>query len=83
MKKNYFVGIDVSKQTLDVAFIVEQHSEKSTPCWKVFANNEKGLFEMKQWLQSNQVSLNDETLFVIAFVRYICYQICAGNKRLF
>ena len=65
MKKNYFVGIDVSKQTLDVAFIVEQHSEKSTPCWKVFANNEKGLFEMKQWLQSNQVSLNDETLFVI------------------
>lgn len=65
MKKNYFVGIDVSKQTVDVAFIIRKDQEKTLPCWKVFDNNERGLYEMKTWLQSNQVPFNEDTLFVI------------------
>lgn len=65
MKKNYFVGIDVSKQTLDVAFIAEYNGEKTQPCWKVFDSDEKGLSAMKTWLQSNHVAFNDHTLFVI------------------
>lgn len=65
MKKNYFVGIDVSKQTIDVAFIRQIDEQKTQPCWKVFNNNEQGFYEMKTWLQSNQVSFNEETLFVI------------------
>lgn len=65
MKKNYFVGIDVSKQTLDVAFIAEHNGEKTQPCWKVFDNDEQGLSAMKTWLQSNDVVFNDHALFVI------------------
>lgn len=65
MKKKFFVGIDVSKQTIDVAFIMQQQDEKTQPCWKVFTNSEKGFYEMQRWLQSNQVPLNGETLFVI------------------
>jgi transposase len=65
MKKSYFVGIDVSKQTLDVAFIMDQNGDKTQPCWKVFDNNEKDLAAMKTWLQSNHVPFNDDTLFVI------------------
>lgn len=65
MKKNYFVGIDVSKQTLDVAFIEVHNAERSQPSWKVFDNNEKGLSSMKTWLQNNQVGLDGNTLFVI------------------
>lgn len=65
MKKNYFVGIDVSKQTLDVAFIVAQNDEKTQPCWKVFDNDEQGLSALRTWLQSNHVPFNDHTLFVI------------------
>ncbi len=65
MKKNYFVGIDVSKQTLDVAFILEQDDERTQPCWKVFDNNEQGLSAMKTWLQSNHVPFKGNTLFVI------------------
>ena len=29
MKKNYFVGIDVSKQTIDVAFIIQENQQKT------------------------------------------------------
>lgn len=65
MKKSCFVGIDVSKQTLDVAFIAACNGEKTQPCWKVFDNDEKGLSAMKTWLQSNHVTFNDHTLFVI------------------
>ena len=38
MKKKFFVGIDVSKQTIDVAFIMQLDQEKTLPCWKVFDN---------------------------------------------
>jgi transposase len=65
MKKNYFVGIDVSKQTIDVAFIMQKDQQKTQPSWKVFGNNERGLYEMKRWLQSNHVPFNEDTLFVI------------------
>ncbi|HEV8081959.1 MAG TPA: IS110 family transposase [Chitinophagaceae bacterium] len=65
MKKNYFVGIDVSKQTLDVAFILAQGEHKSSRAWKVFDNNDQGLSHMKTWLQKNNISFNDDTLFVI------------------
>ncbi len=65
MKKNYFVGIDVSKQTIDVAFIAVHQGEKTQPCWKVFDNNEPGLAGMRSWLQSNHVPFDEATLFVI------------------
>lgn len=65
MNKKFYVGIDVSKKTLDVAFITVHHQEKTQPCWKVFDNNEPGLSAMKNWLQKNQVGFNDHTLFVI------------------
>ena len=43
MKKKYFIGIDVSKQTLDVAFILVEGEHKASPVWKVFDNNDPGL----------------------------------------
>ena len=55
MKKNYFVGIDVSKQTIDVAFIIRKGEQKTSPYWKVFDNNDYGLNQMKTWLQQNKV----------------------------
>jgi transposase len=65
MKKNYFVGIDVSKQTIDVAFIMQHDLQKTQPLWKIFSNNEHGLHQMKVWLQGNHVPFNEDTLFVI------------------
>jgi hypothetical protein len=64
MKKNYFVGIDVSKQTVDVAFIIRHDQHTTPPCWKVFDNNEHGLYEMKTWLRSSYVPFNEHTLLM-------------------
>lgn len=65
MKKNYFVGIDVSKQTIDVAFIIRDDQQQTQPCWKIFDNNEQGVHQMKVWLQSNEIPFTNQTLFVI------------------
>jgi transposase len=65
MKKKYFIGIDVSKHTLDVAFIIHQSSSLSQPVWKQFNNTLQGLQQMKCWLAEMQVPLSDETIVVI------------------
>ena len=50
MKKNYFVGIDVSKQTIDVAFIVQKNQQKIQPCWKIFGKAIMFLLMMTPYL---------------------------------
>jgi transposase len=65
MKKKYFIGIDVSKHTLDVAFIVNEFSSLSKPLWKQFENTLAGLKQMQQWLVEMNVLLNDQTIVVI------------------
>lgn len=65
MTKNYFIGIDVSKQTLDVAFIVRANDSFSNPLWKQFDNTIAGLLKMKHWLLHMKVPLNKQTIVVI------------------
>jgi transposase len=65
MKKKYFIGIDVSKHTLDVAFIVLSSSSFSKPVWKQFNNTVQGLQQMKKWLAEMQVPLSEQTIVVI------------------
>ena len=65
MKKKYFIGIDVSKHTLDVAFIIYNNATLSQPVWKQFANTPAGLKQMQQWLAGMHVPLSGETIIVI------------------
>lgn len=65
MKKKYFIGIDVSKHTLDVAFIINELSSFSKPVWKQFNNTLQGLQQMKKWLTEMKVPLSKQTLVVI------------------
>src|SRR5919112_2911721 len=65
MKKKYFIGIDVSKHTLDVAFIIHSSSSFSKPVWKQFNNTVQGLQQMKKWLAEMQVPLSEQTIVVI------------------
>ena len=34
--------------------------QQTQPCWKIFDNNEQGFYEMKAWLQSNEVPFNEQ-----------------------
>lgn len=65
MTKKYFIGIDVSKHTLDVAFIVYNKTALSQPVWKQFANTLAGLKQMQQWLATMHVPFSDKTIVVI------------------
>ena len=65
MQKKYFIGIDVSKHTIDVAFIIRQQEDYSKIVWKQFVNKLPGLQSMKEWLAEMEVPLSDETIVVI------------------
>jgi len=65
MQKKYFIGIDVSKHTLDVAFIIHQSSSLSKPAWKQFENTVSGLKLMHQWLSEQYIPLSEQTIVVI------------------
>ena len=65
MKKRYFIGIDVSKHTLDVAFIIYDNSSLTNPIWKQFSNTLNGLQQIKKWLAQLHVPLNDNSIIVI------------------
>lgn len=57
IKKKCFVGIDISKKTIDAAFLLDQSAGKP-PCHK-FSNDIKGFEQMKEWLQNNTLKLSD------------------------
>lgn len=65
MQKKYFIGIDVSKHTLDVAVIVHQSAGFAQPAWKQFSNTQKGLQEIKMWLTQMHILLSADTVVVI------------------
>src|ERR1051326_8392131 len=65
MQKKFFIGIDVSKHTLDVAFIIFNSSCFSKPAWRQFSNTQFGLNQMKKWLTEMHIPLSHETIVVI------------------
>lgn len=65
MNRKFYVGIDVSKKTIDVAFISQSGEQKTDPRWMVFDNTDPGLHHMKTWLNKEGVTLEGNTIFVI------------------
>jgi transposase len=58
----HFIGIDVSKETLDIALI--RNNDKSNIYSSKVTNNKTGFKKMKQWLKVENVSLQ-EAVFCI------------------
>ena len=65
MKRNWFIGIDISKKTLDVV-IYDQKNRKSGKHFKV-ENNAKGFKELTKNLKTEGVKLNEA---------FICLEYC-------
>ena len=53
----HFIGIDVSKETLDIALI--RNNDKSNIYSFKVTNNKPGFKKMKQWLKAENVSLQE------------------------
>jgi transposase len=72
MQYQFYVGIDVSKGTLDVALINEQQKEE-THHLKV-VNNDEGIKEMFVWLKVKQEGFNmEQALFCMEATGLYCY----------
>ena len=65
MNKKNFVGIDVSKHTLDVAFVIRNDDGLTNPLWKQFENSGSGIKQIEKWLVQMNVPLNEQTIFVL------------------
>ena len=72
MKYQYYVGIDVSKHTLDVAIINEQQQGEIHHL-KV-SNGDEGIQELFQWLKSKQIAFTvEQSLFCMEATGLYCY----------
>lgn len=81
MQKKFFIGIDVSKHTLDVAVIIHQSSSFSNPVWKQFHNTQNGLSQLKKWLYEMHVPLSSQTIIVIentGIYHRLLWQFCSS-----
>ncbi len=57
MNYKWFIGIDVSKKTLDVTLYDKEKRENSP--YKQFNNNEKGYFAIIKWVKNMNVEVKD------------------------
>jgi transposase len=83
MQKKYFIGIDVSKHTLDVAFIIREQFCFSKAIWKQFDNTLPGLKQIKNWLQDMNVPLTKQTIVVIentGIYHRLLWQFCSSHQ---
>jgi transposase len=81
MQKKFFIGIDVSKHTLDVAFVIHQSSGFSNPVWKQFCNTQNGLNQLKKWLYEMHIPLSSQTIIVIentGIYHRLLWQFCSS-----
>jgi transposase len=77
-RKEFFVGVDVSKETLDVAIYGTKHHIK-------IANNAEGFKQLQAWLKSQSISLND-CWFVLEYTggyEYRLVQFCQSKQITF
>jgi len=64
MQKSY-LGIDVSKLTFDVSVITFRGTQKQAAISALFSNDKAGLSSFKIWLETQQVSFDNNSLLVI------------------
>lgn len=73
MKFDWFIGIDVSKATLDVVFCHKENPEQFT--WKQFDNTTAGFKQLLTWLKSKKLDLKD-SLFCMEHTGHYTLALC-------
>lgn len=63
--KQFFIGIDVSKQWFDASFMLVENHQKLPIETSKFDNNAKGIKTFDKWLKERKVTCDSNTLVVI------------------
>jgi transposase len=51
MKSSLFIGVDISKATLDVSIL--SPTDTNTVAYQRFSNNKKGFLQLVKWMKQN------------------------------
>lgn len=79
MNKSYFIGIDISKKTLDAYIFIENMDERKYPHLKV-SNNKTGFMEIQKWARKEKIDLKD-CLFCMEHTGHYGLELCAFLER--
>lgn len=74
MEKNHYIGVDISKKTIDVAIYKKEKAGQAVLCEK-FHNSPNGFKDMKRWLRKCGVTLA-ESLFCMEATGHYTYEFC-------
>ena len=75
MEKDHYIGVDISKRTIDVAIYVKNQAKKGTFPHETFTNSEEGFKDMKRWLRKQKVVLL-KSLFCMEATGNYTYELC-------
>ena len=75
MEKDHYIGVDISKRTIDVAIYVKTQVKKGTFPHETFSNSEEGFKDMKRWLRKQNATLS-KSLFCMEATGNYTYELC-------
>lgn len=73
MKFTYFVGIDISKESFDVCFCLEEHPERFV--YGKFANSAASCQQLITWLRKHKVVL-EQSFFAMEHTGWYALELC-------
>ena len=80
MKKDHYIGVDISKKTIDVAIYVKNSLNSSSFPHETFQNSEVGFKDMKRWMRKQNVVLA-KSLFCMEATGSYTYELCLFLER--
>ena len=75
MEKDHYIGVDISKRTIDVAIYVKNQAKKGTFPHETFQNSGVGFKDMKRWLRKQKIVLL-KSLFCMEATGNYTYELC-------
>ena len=75
MKKDHYIGVDISKKTIDVAIYVKSKNSKDTYPHETFENSSSGFNKMSKWLRKQGIALS-KSLFCMEATGSYTYELC-------
>ena len=81
MKKDHYIGVDISKKTIDVAIYVKSKNSKDTYPHETFENSSSGFNKMSKWLRKQGIALS-KSLFCMEATGSYTYELCLFLEKL-
>ena len=81
MEKDHYIGVDISKRTIDVAVYAKNQTKKGAFPHETFQNTAEGFKDMKRWLRKQNAVLS-KSLFCMEATGTYTYELCLFLEQL-